>query len=157
MTDETTTETTEENTQTTEEEKDWKAEADKWKAMARKHEGTAKANAEAAKRLDEIEQSSKTELEKAQARAEAAEKAANDATAKALKSEIAASKGVPLELLFGSDRDDLEASADAILAFIKGATPAAPSSAGQGNVGTAVSKGQPNTDDWFRDLANNSH
>lgn len=46
-------------------EKDWQAEAEKWKALARKHEGSAKANADAAKRLAEIEEANKTDLEKA--------------------------------------------------------------------------------------------
>lgn len=50
--------------------KDWQAEAEKWKALARKHEGSAKSNAEAAKRLAEIEESQKTDLEKAVGEAE---------------------------------------------------------------------------------------
>ena len=37
--------------------KDWQAEASKWKALARKHEKAAKDNADAARRLAEIEES----------------------------------------------------------------------------------------------------
>lgn len=43
--------------------KDWQAEASKWKALARKHEQAAKDNADAARRLAEIEESGKTEQE----------------------------------------------------------------------------------------------
>lgn len=41
------------------------AEVEKWKALARKHETNSKANADAAKRLAELEESTKTETEKA--------------------------------------------------------------------------------------------
>lgn len=44
---------------------DWKAEADKFKALHRKQEERAKANADAAKRLAEIEEANATDLEKA--------------------------------------------------------------------------------------------
>lgn len=42
--------------QPTEPDTDWKAEAEKYKALARKHENRAKSNADAAKRLSELEQ-----------------------------------------------------------------------------------------------------
>lgn len=45
-------------------EKDWAAEAEKWKSLARKHESTAKANAEAARRLQELEDAQKSETQK---------------------------------------------------------------------------------------------
>lgn len=61
-------------------EKDWQAEADKWKALARKHEGSAKANADAAKRLAEIEEANKSEVEKA------VEAARKEGTSEALRS-----------------------------------------------------------------------
>lgn len=48
---------------------DLTAEVEKWKSLARKHEGTAKANADAARRLNEIEEASKSETEKAVAAA----------------------------------------------------------------------------------------
>lgn len=121
------------------------AEVEKWKALARKHEQRAKENADKARRLDEIEEASKTELEKAQARAEAAEKAMQEASLKALRAEIAAAKGVPVNLLSGTTEDELNAAADALLAF-KGTTPKAPSKDGQGNVGDPI-KG---TGQWTR-------
>lgn len=56
--------------------KDLAAEVAKWKAMARKHEATAKANSDAAKKLADIEESQKTETEKAISEAEKRGKAA---------------------------------------------------------------------------------
>lgn len=47
-------------------ETDWKAEAERWKQHSRTWEDRAKANSEARKRLDEIEDSNKSELEKLQ-------------------------------------------------------------------------------------------
>jgi hypothetical protein len=44
---------------------DLTAEVEKWKALARKHETTAKSNADAAKRLAEIEAANASDLEKA--------------------------------------------------------------------------------------------
>lgn len=98
-------------------EKDWRAEAEKWKAFSRKHEDAAKANADKAKRLDELEESQKTELQKAADRAAAAEAKAAEIEARATRAEVAAEKGVPANLLTGSTQEELEASADALIAF----------------------------------------
>jgi hypothetical protein len=65
-----------EDTQDDQPDKDWQAEATKWKALARKHEKAAKDNADAARRLAEIEKSGKTEQERlAEARRTADERA----------------------------------------------------------------------------------
>lgn len=101
----------------------------------------AKANADAAKRLAEIEEAQKTETQKLADRLAAAEKKAQDAELKALRSDIAQAKGVPAALLTGSTEDELNASADALIAFRGGAPkpPAAPPAEGvQGNVGKPV-------------------
>lgn len=102
--------------------KDWQAEAEKWKSFSRKHEEQAKANAEKAKRLDELEESQKTELQKAADRAAAAEAKAAEIEVRAMRAEVAAAKGVPASLLSGSTVEELETSADALLAF-RGAHP----------------------------------
>lgn len=81
-----------------------------------------------AARLAEIEAANQTEAEKVQARLEAAEKRASDLEAKALKSEVAAAKGVPSALLTGSTQEELEAAADALIAFRGEQKPAGPSS-----------------------------
>lgn len=88
-----------------------------WKAQARENEKRAKANADAAKRLNEIEDANKTELQKVAERAEAAERRAAEFESKALRTEVAAAKGVPLAGLTGSTKEELEASADALLAW----------------------------------------
>lgn len=72
--------------------KDWQAEAEKWKSLSRKNEETAKANAAAAKRLEEIEAASASELEKAikKARQEGAEEVTTKANQRLLNAEARA-------------------------------------------------------------------
>jgi len=96
---------------------DWKAEARKHEQRAKENLARAKANETAAQRLAEIEDANKTELEKVAARAEAAEKRAAELEAQSVRSEVAASKGIPSGLLTGSTKEELEASADALIAF----------------------------------------
>lgn len=96
---------------------DWKAEARKWESRAKENLSAAKANEGAAKRLAEIEEAQKTEAQKAQERLEAAERRAAELELKATRAEVAAAKGIPTELLTGSTREELEASADALIAF----------------------------------------
>lgn len=96
---------------------DWKAEARKWESRAKQNFADAKANEGAAQRLAEIEEAQKTEAQKAQERLEAAEKRAAELELKAARAEVAAAKGVPAGLLSGDTVADLEASADALIAF----------------------------------------
>lgn len=117
---------------------DFSAEVEKWKAMSKKNEQRAKENLDKAKRFDEFEEANKTDMEKLLARAETAEKAVLDASARTLRAEVAANKGVPLELLSGSSLEELEAAADRLLAF-KGTMPKAATSEGAGNVGEPIS------------------
>ena len=70
-----------------------------------------------AEKLAEFEESQKSEAQKAQERLEAAEKRAAELELKATRAEVAAAKGVPAELLTGSTQEELEASADALIAF----------------------------------------
>lgn len=96
---------------------DWQAEARKWEKRSKENLAVAKANEEAAQRLAAFEESQKTEAQKLQderdqAKAElAAERAAR------LRAEVAATKGIPANLLSGSTQEELEASADALIAF----------------------------------------
>lgn len=97
---------------------DYAAEAEKWKALSRQNEARAKENAEAAKRLKEIEDAQKSEAEKA-AEALAELKRENESLRLGkLRSDVAAAKGVPVELLNGTTEDELNASADAALAWL---------------------------------------
>lgn len=99
-----------------------KAEMEKWREMSRKMEAQAKSNAAAAKKLEEIENSNKSELEKLQAAREAAEKDASTARLELLKVQIATSKGLNLaqaKRLVGTTEEELEADADELLTTFK--------------------------------------
>ena len=76
-------------------------------------------------RLAELEESQKTEAQKAQERLEAAEKRAAELELRSIRAEVAAAKGVPGDLLTGSTQEELEASADALIAF-RGEKPGGP-------------------------------
>lgn len=91
-------------------------EVEKWKALARKHEQQAKANAEAARKLQQIEDQGKTEIQKLTDRLAEAEKRSAEAEAKALRFEVAVEKGVKARWLSGSTREELVAAADEYLA-----------------------------------------
>jgi len=128
---------------------DLAAEVEKWKALSRKNEERAKGNDAAAKRLAEIEEANKTEAEKLQARADAAEKALAERDQKddlaKLITEVADAKKVPAAILRGATREELEEHADAYLASLP-AVPTAPSSTGLGNVGDTVNGSDPDID-----------
>lgn len=96
---------------------DWKAEARKWEARAKENATKARTNEGAAQRLQEIEDANRSELEKANARADAAERRAAEAEARSLRADVAAEKKVPVELLSGSTREELEAAADKLIEF----------------------------------------
>jgi hypothetical protein len=102
--------------------KDWKAEAAKWKALARKHEDQAKANADAAKRLKELEDADKTEIQKLSDLAAEAQKRADMAEAQLLRIQVAMAKGLTeaqAKRLVGTTREELEADADELIASFK--------------------------------------
>jgi hypothetical protein len=96
---------------------DWQAKYEEMKRHARTWEDRAKANEDAQKRLSEIEDANKTELQKAQERAEAAEKELTSTRTESLRHKIASEKGVPAALLTGADEDALTAQAEQLLAF----------------------------------------
>jgi len=103
-----------------------KAALDKERAARREAEKRAKANEDAAKRLAEIEESNKTEQQKAIDRAEKAEREAAELRQQVLRRDVAAAKGIPAELadrLRGDDKESLEADADTLLALVKQPAP----------------------------------
>lgn len=122
-------------------EKDLASELEKWKAMSRKNEARAKENESAARRLAEIEESNKTELERAIARAEAAETAVKeraDADERALLvDDVAKTMGVNPKVLRGNTREELEEHAQLIKEEIP-AIPTSPGSFASGNVGEPI-------------------
>lgn len=102
---------------------DLAAEVAKWKALSKKNEQRAKENAEARKRLDEIEEANKTELQKLIDRAETAEKAAAQALIDKARSDVAKDTGVPTELLHGQTEEEMRAAAAVALAYKEAAKP----------------------------------
>lgn len=140
--------------------KAYAAEREKNKTL--KDQVTANAGAvEKAKKYDELEAASRTDLEKAQARAEAAEKslkereaadekakAEADAKAEAAKvrTEVAKTKGIPDTLLRGSTKEEFEAHADELIAAGIKVKPA-PSSDGAGDQGEPITGGSEKSAD----------
>lgn len=121
---------------------DWKKESRKWEDRAKANLAAATANEAAAKRLAEIEEAQKSEAQKVQERLEAAERRAAESEAKALRAEIAASKGVPVALLAGTTQEELEAAADALIAF-RGEAVKPPVIPSQGKTPERTSPGSP--------------
>lgn len=116
-TEETSPETGEEPEQP-EPETDPAAEVEKWKALARKNEEQAKKNAEAAKRLQELEDEKKSEAEKLQDRIAELEPSAHEAK----KLRVALRKGLTetqAKRLVGDTVEELEADADDLIESFK--------------------------------------
>jgi hypothetical protein len=121
------------------------AEAAKWKELARKHEARAKENAEAAKRLAELEDSGKSDLERLTAQMKAESDRADKAEARALRLEVAATKGLTptqAKRLVGTTQEELEADADELLASFKPGTGDG-SAADSGDSGGDTPTGRP--------------
>lgn len=96
---------------------DWKAQARKWENRAKE----AQADRELAAKWREYESSQKSDHEKLAEKLAQAEATASAATSKLLRYEVAANKGIPadaIELLSGSNQDELEAAAEKLLALI---------------------------------------
>src|SRR5690606_29774680 len=91
-----------------------------------------------AAKLAEFEESQKSEAEKVAERLAAAERRAAELESQVARTEVAAAKRVPAELLTGSTREEFEASADALIAF-KGASSSAPVARKEGTPRTASS------------------
>ena len=113
------------------------------KDQIRELKAKAEENAEKAKKFDDVEEASRTELEKAIARAEKAEESLSDREAQderiKVRDAVAKAKGLPPGLLRGSSKEEFEEHADELIAAgIKPA--AAPSSNGQGDNGEQVSE-----------------
>ncbi len=100
---------------------------DFWKQKAREQEGRAKSNADAAKKLKEIEDRDLSELDKAKRDAEQATTRLTEYERTNLRQRVALEKGLPASLvnrLQGATEDEVSADADALMALIK--SPATP-------------------------------
>ena len=91
---------------------------DFWKQKAREQEKRAKENADAAKRLAEIEESQKSEADKTADRIKLLETEAADARREALRFKVASEFGIASEraelLLTGSDEETMRRQAEAL-------------------------------------------
>lgn len=89
-----------------------------WKAEARKWERRSKENADKAKAYDELQEQSKTELEKAREQAASYKRQVDELNAKAerdaARAKVAKDTGVPAELISGDDEDSMRAFAEAV-------------------------------------------
>lgn len=97
-------------------------EVEKWKSLARKHERDAKSNADARRRLTEIEDADKSDLEKANARIASLEGELGQERASRMRAEVAARKGLTADQakrLQGTTEDELEADADELVRAFK--------------------------------------
>lgn len=103
-----------------------------------------------AQKFAEWEEANKTEVQKSADRLAAAEKRATELEAKAIRAEVAAAKGVPSALLTGSTVEELEAAADALIAFRGESKVTGPSSSSLNRVNTNPVKGT--TGDQFADF-----
>ena len=94
-----------------------------WKAMARKWEARPKESADKARAYDELQEQSKTELQRVQEQAAAYKRQVEDLNAKAeldrARARVAKESGVPAELILGADEGEMEANAKALAAWGK--------------------------------------
>lgn len=94
-----------------------------WKAEARKWEARAKENKSKADKLDELEEASKSALEKAQERAQKAENKVKEFEAEAQRKqwleEVAKETGLPSSVLRGNTRDEIMAHAQSLKPYFE--------------------------------------
>ena len=127
------------------------AEIEKWKHFARTHEKAAKANADAAARLQAIEDAAKTQAEKDAEARTAAEQRAAALEAELTRLKVATSKGIPADLaarLVGDTEDEMAEDADRLLALMKPTEPTPTGPAGRADGGP---QGQPKVGQLNRD------
>lgn len=128
------------------------AELATWKGHARTWEDRAKENKTAAEQLAELKKAELTETERLKLELDEV-RAERERDAKALLlANVAAAKGVPAALLTGSTQEELEAAADALLAF-RG-TPKAPANdtSASGTQGAPITAGAQLTRDQLQGM-----
>jgi hypothetical protein len=116
-----------------------------WKQKAREQEKRAKENAEAAKRLGEIDDATKSAEQKANDRLAEIERRATELAAKEARADVSATTGIPAALLAGpedSTTEAVQAYADLLIAHMEAAgKPRAPKpDANQGRPGRGRSQ-----------------
>ena len=109
-----------ENNEQTAGEVDWIREARKWENLAKKNLAEARTNADAAKKLADIEESSKSEAQKAQERLVQAEERATELESQVNRATVANEYKVPIDLLAGpksSSPEDITSFAKILIDF----------------------------------------
>jgi type IV secretory pathway TrbL component len=125
-----------------------------WKQRARQHEDRAKANADAAKKLAELESANKTEIQRAQDEAAAAKEAAIKSELRAVRAEVAQAAGLTVSQarrLVGETKDELEADAKELVKDLGAGKK--PADLKQGARGPST---EPDADAWLRRMAHPS-
>lgn len=152
---------------------DWEAEAAKWKSLARRHEDKHLAALgfkskdeidqlrQAAQKYSEFEEAQKSEIQKAQERAQTFEQQLADERSQNARLLAAATHSIPpdlIELLGGGTAEEINSRAEALAERLKAVAPS-PSPASQRPVesltpGAAPSSAAPaDPDAWIRKLA----
>jgi len=103
-----------------------------------------------AQKYAEWEEANKTEAQKTADRLAEIERENGELKSAKLRAEVANAKGVPAALLTGSTQEELEAAADALIAFRGEQKPAGPSSSSLNRVNSTTVKGS--TGDQFADF-----
>ena len=122
-----------------------RAAIEKERGDRQRFEKEAKANRDAAKRLEELENASKTELDKLRDGESKATKRAEAAELRAERLDVAIAKGLPASLakrLTGETREEMEADADELLETLGSAKPAS-KPRGSSGVKEATGGGEP--------------
>lgn len=112
-------------------------------------EADARKNADAAKRLQDLEDADKSEIEKAQKRAADADARAEKAEQQALRLEIAGEKGLTVsqaKRLVGATRAELEADAEELLEAFGGKAAGSDKDGKNDKDGKGASGGRPTED-----------
>jgi membrane protein involved in colicin uptake len=122
---------------------------------AAKYRTEAKANADAAKKLAEIEEANSTEAEKQAKRRAEAEERAKALEVKANRADVASETGIPADLLAGPEdtsTDAIKAYAAKVIAFTENAGKARPPKpdANQGRTGVGVTSTADSFAEFFR-------
>lgn len=133
------------------------AELEHWKTMARKQEQRAKENAAAAQRLAELEDAQKTEQQRLEDRAAAAEAERDTARQELTRLRMAARYGIgedDLDLLGSGTDDEIEARAKRLSERLT-STPAVPGKPTENlramkSGATGHEDRKPTDGDWFR-------
>lgn len=128
------------------------SETDNWKARARDWEKRAKANADAARKLAELEDKEKTDQQRLADRIKAADEAKAEAERILARAKVANAKGLPPELaerLRGDTEEEMLADADSLLELTKASAPRPDLK--QGARGAVT--GQNDVDAWIRKQA----